>query len=151
MNEQTPNRITIHCSASPNGKYVSFEEIKSWHLARGFTDIGYHLVILTSGEVVKGRDFNRIGAHVKGANTGNIGICMVGTDKFRQCQWDALGRWVRLICRDYGIPMHQVWGHYQFASAKKSGKTCPNVAIAKLLSWIFQDEKSAIVDHIYVG
>ena len=72
------NHIVIHCSANKEGDDKSFEDIKAVHLKRGFRDIGYHYLILLDGTVVKGRPDEKIGAHVKGANSDSIGICYVG-------------------------------------------------------------------------
>ena len=83
----TPDKITIHCSATPNGKNVSFDEIKKWHTdpppkGRGWADIGYHWVIDTAGALHHGRDEKSIGAGVEGANVGNVHVCLIGTNAF---------------------------------------------------------------------
>jgi N-acetyl-anhydromuramyl-L-alanine amidase AmpD len=72
------NTIVIHCSATKEGKEYDREDIKKWHLARGFKDIGYHFVIKLDGSIELGRPLNQVGAHVKNANTGTIGICYIG-------------------------------------------------------------------------
>lgn len=71
------NKIIIHHSASPMNK-TTFEDIKRWHLERGFNDIGYHWVIDGDGELWKGRPESKIGAHCKGHNRDSIGICLIG-------------------------------------------------------------------------
>ena len=49
------NKILIHCSATPQGRDVSIETIKDWHVGHnGWSDIGYHYVIELDGEI-KGR------------------------------------------------------------------------------------------------
>jgi hypothetical protein len=48
------------------------------HFDRGFSDVGYHYVILPSGRVFLGRPATALGAHVKGWNTGTLGICLAG-------------------------------------------------------------------------
>ena len=45
---------------------------------RGWSDIGYHYLVHLDGSISYGRDINKIGAHVKGQNTGSIGVCYVG-------------------------------------------------------------------------
>ena len=47
--------IIIHCSATPEGKDFTVDDIRRWHLARKFADIGYHYVIYRDGSVHKGR------------------------------------------------------------------------------------------------
>jgi N-acetylmuramoyl-L-alanine amidase len=84
--------IIIHCSATkPNwmagkGVHAKRDEIDRWHKARGWKGIGYHFVLDRTRDIAKGRDLNTVGAHVKGHNTGTIGICLVGG------QWPD-GRW----------------------------------------------------------
>lgn len=70
--------IVVHCSATKEGKSYDREDIKRWHLARKFNDVGYHFVIKLDGTIELGRPLNKIGAHVKGGNTGTIGICYIG-------------------------------------------------------------------------
>ena len=36
------NKIIVHCSATREGENFEVAEIRKWHLARGFNDIGYH-------------------------------------------------------------------------------------------------------------
>jgi len=76
---RTINLILIHCSATPEGRAVSMEEIRRWHIEeRGFRDIGYHFVIEIDGRVRTGRPLDQVGAHCVGRNRDSIGICYVG-------------------------------------------------------------------------
>lgn len=45
---------------------------------RGWNDIGYHFLVDMGGNIYQGRPESVIGAHVGGANTGNIGVCILG-------------------------------------------------------------------------
>ena len=72
------NKIIVHCSATRDGENFDVAEIRKWHLARGFNDIGYHFYIDLYGEIHKGRDISKIGAHCKGHNRNSIGICYCG-------------------------------------------------------------------------
>lgn len=96
--------IVIHCSATPNGVWVSPEQIDRWHAERGFhrrpealfncrptlPHIGYHQVITPDGTSWPCRSLDEVGAHAQGHNAGSIGICMVGTNGFFVRQWEAL-------------------------------------------------------------
>ena len=75
------NEIIIHCTATPEGRECSVDEIRQWHKARGFTDIGYHYVIHLDGRVENGRDVDIAGAHCTGHNTHSIGVVYV------VCKW----------------------------------------------------------------
>lgn len=71
--------IIIHCTATPEGKDATVEQIRQEHIKnRGFSDIGYHYVIYRNGHVVDGRDVDKIGAHCTNHNAHSIGIAYVG-------------------------------------------------------------------------
>lgn len=72
------NEIIIHCTATPEGKDYSLTEIRRWHKARGYSDIGYHYVIDRRGHILEGRDVDIIGAHCQGHNQHSIGVCYIG-------------------------------------------------------------------------
>lgn len=72
------NEIIVHCSATPEGRNVSVDEIRRWHLQRGFADIGYHYVVYLDGSIKEGRNVNTAGAHCTGHNTHSIGVCYIG-------------------------------------------------------------------------
>lgn len=118
-----PNKVILHCSATPNYKGVTVEEIDSWHKARGWTGIGYHYVIYTGGRVVPGRAENVVGAHCKGKNTNSLGVCLIGTDRFSEQQVDSLIELYDDFYRRYGITPEAWHGHYQF----DKNKTCPGI------------------------
>lgn len=71
--------IIIHCTATPEGKDVTVDQIRTEHIVnRGFSDIGYHYVIYRNGHVADGRDVDKIGAHCTNHNAHSIGIAYVG-------------------------------------------------------------------------
>jgi N-acetylmuramoyl-L-alanine amidase len=70
--------IFVHCAATPEGKDFTVADIRAWHKARGFTDVGYHYVIYRDGRIMLGRPIGQVGAHVADHNTGSIGISYIG-------------------------------------------------------------------------
>lgn len=72
------NLIVVHCSATPEGKDFTVNDIDRWHRARGFKKIGYHYVVYRDGTVHPGRSENEVGAHVSGYNNNSIGVCYIG-------------------------------------------------------------------------
>lgn len=72
--------LIVHCSATPEGRDYSVNDIRYWHRKRGFNDIGYHYVIYRDGTVALGRDVDLQGAHCArgGHNKNSIGICYIG-------------------------------------------------------------------------
>lgn len=133
--------ITLHCAATPNGKPFDIHAIDTWHCQRGFRRradwmrrarphlqaVGYQYVITLQGEVQQGRETDETGAHVQGHNTGNIGICMIGTDRFTRQQWDALKLLVADLMQFY--PIVAVKGHNDWPGVKKA---CPGFDVG---SW----------------
>ncbi|GAB6040145.1 N-acetylmuramoyl-L-alanine amidase [Endothiovibrio diazotrophicus] len=131
---RTIERIVIHCAATPNGRHHDAAEIDAWHAQRGFDrgpldrlpsrrdlpHIGYHRVILLSGQVQHGRSDAERGAHARGYNRTSIGICLIGTDAFTTAQWDALLWLVRSLKERY--PDAQVVGHRDLPGVTKR---CP--------------------------
>lgn len=76
--ERKITEIIIHCSATPDGKDYTVDDIRRWHKQRGYSDVGYHYIVYRNGQLVQGRDVNIIGAHAAGHNAHSIGICYIG-------------------------------------------------------------------------
>lgn len=72
------NEIIVHCTATPEGKDYTVEDIRKMHRQQGWSDIGYHYLIGRHGERWAGRDVDIIGAHCCGHNAHSIGVCYVG-------------------------------------------------------------------------
>jgi len=113
-----PNKITIHCSDTPNHRKVTSEKIHKWHTQdRGWSAIGYHFVVLRDGQVDSraNKDFfrglNEMGAHVRGNNKNNIGICLVGRNKFTMAQFNALTAIYDALWSGYEIPFSEIYCH----------------------------------------
>lgn len=107
----------VHCSDSHFGDVC---EIRKWHLARGFNDVGYHFIIRTDGEIELGRTLDIVGAHCKGKNQNSIGTCLIGKNKFTDKQYEALKR-IHIMLENL-FPDIQLKAHFEF----NHHKTCPN-------------------------
>ncbi len=70
--------IIVHCSATPEGKDFTVEDVRRWHKQQGWSDIGYHYVIGRHGEKWTGRNVDVSGAHCEGHNRNSIGVCYIG-------------------------------------------------------------------------
>ena len=62
------DKIIVHCTATPEGREVTVQEIDRWHRKAGYNGIGYHYIVHLDGKVEKGRDERQIGAHTVGQN-----------------------------------------------------------------------------------
>jgi N-acetyl-anhydromuramyl-L-alanine amidase AmpD len=116
---RTINKIIIHVADTPESMDIGVNEIRSWHTAKGWNDVGYHYVIRRDGTIEVGRQESKIGAHCRGYNWESIGICMVGRNMFTDIQWDSLAKLVKSLDGRYGATVH---GHRDF----DKHKTCPN-------------------------
>ena len=109
--------------------------IQTFHQnGRGWSDIGYQFLFDQEGRLYQGRPFMdastslveepslALGAHVGGANTGNIGMCFLGcyhppetayacNDEASPAQIDSLVTLVAFLSDTYSIPTSQLFGH----------------------------------------
>jgi N-acetylmuramoyl-L-alanine amidase len=115
--------LIIHCSATPNGRPHTADEIDVWHFKRNFRRdmslfpkhrpdlkaIGYHNVIRTAGLAEDGRHILESGSHTRGHNMTGIGICLIGTDRFSLAQWQQL----KILVQKYQTicPFIKILGH----------------------------------------
>jgi len=136
------NRIILHCTATPSWREVSVDEIRRWHVeGNGWSDIGYHYVILLDGTVARGRPLDVAGAHVKGHNKDSIGVVYVGgtdvtgqpQDTLNSNQLFGLYKVVTSLRNLFGpLTLH---GHNEF-----SDKACPSFIVSEKLPYL--------VDHV---
>lgn len=128
-----PKWITVHCSATPPKMDIGRDEIRQWHLQRGWSDIGYHYVIRRNGDIELGREPHVQGAHVAGHNQDNLGICLVGgcdsqmkaQDNFTLAQRKTLFSLINRLQQKYTIDDRHVTAHSQWNPTK----ACPVIKI----------------------
>jgi hypothetical protein len=70
--------IVVHCTATREGQAMTIDQIRAEHKKQGWSDVGYHYVVMLDGKVELGRDVDIVGAHVAGHNSYSIGIAYVG-------------------------------------------------------------------------
>lgn len=135
VSPQTKRKITeiiLHCSATIEGKDFTVDDIRKWHKANGWSDIGYHYVIYRNGSVNKGRDESISGAHTVNHNSNSIGICYIGgcdksmkpKDTRTSEQKKALIELVHSLLTKYKLKIDNVHCHNEYAN-----KACPSFKI----------------------
>ena len=125
--------IIVHCTATPEGKDYTVDDIRRWHRQRGFADIGYHYIVHRNGHVEEGRDVDLVGAHCTGHNAHSIGICYIGgmdsanekPKDTRTLQQKAM-LMSTLIDLKKLYPNAKIYGHRDFAN-----KACPSFNATK--------------------
>lgn len=132
-NKRNITEIIVHCSATPEGKDYTVEDIKKWHLQRGFSDIGYHYVIYRDGSIHKGRAESISGAHCTNHNYCSIGVCYIGgmdaanknpKDTRTPAQKESLLKLLKELKSRY--PKAKIYSHNNFSS-----KACPSFDATK--------------------
>lgn len=101
----TTEQIVLHHSGVTVRQSV--ETIHNYHKnTNGWSGIGYHFYVRTTGEIYRGRPENTVGAHAVGANYNSIGICFEGNfskEKMGEKQIKAGQELVAYLKEKYGI------------------------------------------------
>lgn len=128
------SEIIVHCTATPEGKDYTVDDIRAWHRQRGWSDIGYHYVVYRDGRVLEGRPVGQVGSHVAGRNTGTISISYIGgltadgkaAKDTRTAAQRASLLWLVTELRARHKSITKVTGHNQYAA-----KACPSFDVRK--------------------
>jgi len=126
--------LFVHCSDASD--HLGPRVIDRWHKDRGWSGIGYHRVVWCSeGRWVAsdGRALDQAGAHVAGANSRTIGVCLAGRydqEAPPQAAYDALVPLLAVLAFDHGLEADRVFGHREaeLYGAPPTPKTCPGSA-----------------------
>ncbi len=138
--------LIIHCTATPEGREVSKEDIEEWHLkGRGWNVLGYCDLITLNGDLLNLIEFDsddvvdswEISNGVRGMNAFSRHVVYAGgcdeafqpKDTRTEEQKECLADYVK-----YTVKRHediQVAGHYHFAA-----KACPSFDVEKWLEEI---------------
>ena len=136
------DEIILHCTATPEGEDYTVAQIRQMHLARGFSDVGYHFIIGRDGKVHAGRPEAIAGAHCTGHNTRSIGVSLVGGCPPRTTSdWNKKSKDTRTPAQEAALvkivkelrgryPGATVHGHNEFAN-----KACPSFNVK---TWLTQ-------------
>lgn len=130
--------LTIHCTATPEGRDNTAAEVTRWDIDR-FGQPSYHWVVELDGDAVRTLEDSQLGAHTGGRNTGNIGISYVGGTeslnaggKPKDTRTPAQKATIRRLVAEYRkkYPGIIVRGHRDWPGVKKA---CPSFDVATAL------------------
>ena len=149
--------LIIHCTATPEGREVTSEEIYRWHTnpkskgGRGWSQVGYSELIHLDGEIETLVEYNdndivdswEVTNGARGMNSKSRHIVYVGgTDKKGKAkdtrtdkQKEALEMYVKAHTTLH--PNWKIAGHYHFAS-----KACPSFNVEEWLKSIGIQDKN---------
>lgn len=126
------NEIILHCSSTKEGLCFNINDIRRWHKAQGWKDVGYHYVICLDGTIELGRPLEEIGAHCIGHNANSIGICYIGgldengKPKDTRTTQQKAALYMLLNKLKTQFPEATIHGHNEFAN-----KACPCFDVQK--------------------
>ena len=136
------NRIICHCTATPEGRVQTVEDIRRMHVKDNhWSHIGYHYLIYLDGTIHLGRPIEEEGAHCKegGHNRHSIGVCYIGgvrkedgrtpEDTRTPEQKEAMKVLLQLL--KAASPEAKIYGHRDFAK-----KDCPSFDATKEYEYI---------------
>jgi N-acetylmuramoyl-L-alanine amidase len=149
---KTLTHLVIHCTATPDKRVVTPEDIKRWHTSpvknggRGWKQVGYSDIVLLDGslenlvpwdldpevdpwEVTNGvKGINSISRHI--VYVGGTAIGGKPKDTRNEFQLDTLKNYCQMATRVW--PNIKISGHYQH----DRGKACPSFDVPKWLKSI---------------
>ena len=142
--------LVVHCSATRPDQDIGVDEIRKWHIERGWSDVGYHAVIRRSGELELGRPVEKIGSHARGWNANSIGVCLVGgvdregkpENNFMSAQFDTLTNYLLYARQELGV--FTVVGHRDLLKEPERerlgrvAKDCPSFDV---VSWVYLNQR----------
>ena len=96
-------RIILHHAAAVT---CTPQQVHQWHLANGWSGIGYHFFVRKDGSVYRGRPEDTVGAHAGNNNYDSIGVCFEGSfdrEEMPAAQKQAGKELVAYLKQKYGI------------------------------------------------
>lgn len=122
-------KIFIHHTATTNNlddPAQAIRNIYAWHATKnGWGDIGYNYIIDRDGNIYEGRFGGEgvVGGHVKGANTGSIGIAVLGNYEDTEISEESFAALAKLVAEKAAIHNIDISGSDYFR-----GKYLANVS-----------------------
>ncbi len=139
--------LVVHHSASD--LEVCCNDIRQWHLERGWDDIGYHWLVNHQGEITPGRAEEIPGAHAYGLNSKSLGICCIGhfeRESPSERMINALIEQLTSLCFKYELNAERIIGHCDVVklSPEATKTQCPGESLYALLQVIRKEVQSRL-------
>lgn len=137
------SKLVVHHSASAKSS-THKSDIEKWHKDKGWSAIGYHMVIEANGVKKKGRPTSTMGSHAKGANANSLGVCLCGnfeTETPDAKQITALTEVLAEWCKDNSLNETKIYGHCNVGSTTTS---CPGKNLKGKLPTIKKNVKKKL-------
>jgi len=132
MTEARVTKIVLHHAAAPRSTTV--EDIKRWHMEKGWRDIGYHWLLTDAPDSPVGPQMHigrahdlderwepwERGAHAKGHNSHTMGVCLVGNHSIEppsKAALDLLHGWLVAFCLTLRLGPDDIVGHRELEGA----------------------------------
>ena len=135
-----PDKDTIVIHHTNNNDSIS--EIEAAHIKKDYGTVGYHFVIGKDGTVYEGTPLENKGAHVGGANTGKIGISLIGnfegwygigTETPGTEQLISMGRLITVLQDSGAVSTAEVKGHRDY----NSDTVCPGQNLYNIIKQLY--------------
>ncbi len=141
------NRIIWHCTATPEGRDVTYDDLWRWHVSNnGWSHIGYHYLIQLDGTKVTCRPEEMQGAGVNGHNADSVHVCYAGgleagsndpKDTRTTEQILAMKDLTLELLNKYSLSPESICGHNEFAA-----KACPSFDVKKYVQSVVEDAEN---------
>lgn len=143
--------VVVHHTDTYEDQDVNYDVVREWHVGdRGWSDVGYHFLILRNGDLQVARPISKKGAHVlKKHNKYSIGISFCGgivgshrksgrsrsSSTFQPEQWKTFDTFMRAFYTVH--PGGQSWGHNDIDPQRRSD---PNFDVVRYVKKRFGKE-----------
>ena len=124
-------RVILHCTATKEGAHYDVNTIRSWHLQRNFSDIGYHYVIYLDGSINLGRPVFKQGIAYVG------GLDLDGKPKDTMTAMQEIGFLQLFNSLNTTFGKLSLHGHNEF-----SNKACPSFIVKEKYGFLIESEDS---------
>jgi len=72
----TTQFVLVHFTGDSS---LSYSDIKKAHLDMGQSEIGFHFIIDSQGQILMGRPTSKVGAHYPEFDQTSLGVCIIGS------------------------------------------------------------------------